>query len=343
MPEIYTHIPQDIYPQYVIPAEELTNEQLRIMERMAMPDAAGDLIDFFFTAEDQNLILSHEAGEPIEAAQLDQTYVRDAFRRGIISRCDESGKLYRLNTFYSLLDVFCVGQTEKYRSLPKKKRKELDAWYFRAYMDSLDPNLTHRPTADKVVTYQEMLTFLEHLVETGHDLHLCSCDCKSLNGGCGAPDRTCISFAPGINSYVDRGLSQQITLDEAKDVIRQAEAAGVMHTVSDHGICNCCDDCCYLFRGQRERQSVGFWPESPYVVSMDSALCISCGRCTKRCRMQVFTKQGSGRDAQISMDAKSCVGCELCVNTCPTGALRLVNRPAELVQINGVRGGAEHI
>ncbi len=326
MVDIYSHIPQHVYPQYVIPPRKISEDDKKILMHMDMPEMAAELMDFFFTAEDQKLLLSYDKGEVFSIDVMTDEYRIDAFQRAIINKTDETEQTYVLNSFYGFLDVFAVSQTERYRTLPKEKRVELDNWYFRSYMDSLDQNLQVRPTADKVLTCQEMLDALDELAESGHSFYQAPCDCKSLGGDCGAPDKTCISFLPGLNSFVTRGISQKISLEEAKEVIRLSEQEGVVHTISDHGICNCCSDCCYLFRGQRERKSQGFWPESPHIITMDADKCIACGKCVKRCRFHVFEKIGKGREAVIQMNTSTCVGCELCASTCPTGALKVIDR-----------------
>ena len=78
------------------------------------------------------------------------------------------------------------------------------------------------------------------------------------------PTDTCVTYKDGINSFVDRGLSKKISKEEAKEVVRRADAAGLMHTAGMGGICNCCGDCCYLFRAQKRRKSTGVWPAAKH-------------------------------------------------------------------------------
>ncbi|MBQ8970514.1 MAG: 4Fe-4S binding protein [Lachnospiraceae bacterium] len=309
-----------------------TEQKARIIEQFEIPKEAEDLLEFFFTEEDRRFIAEFSDGE-LPVAEINKAYRDDAFRRGIISKTDETGTAYKLNNFYGFLDVFAVSQTEKLHSLPREKRRALDAWYFRAYADGLDPDRKKRPTSDKVITREEMLAFIE---KESRPLYLNYCDCKSLGGDCGKPTHTCINFEPGINSFKARGLSEPLTKEAAKQVIEDADKAGLVHTISSHGICNCCSDCCYLFRGQRERGSVGFWPESAYLITFDRGKCIGCGRCLTRCMFGVFERAEAenGRKG-VKADRRYCIGCGLCERTCPAGALKLAPRPDTFIQIAG--------
>ncbi|MCR5156414.1 MAG: 4Fe-4S binding protein [Butyrivibrio sp.] len=338
-----------------ISPENLTARDLAIAAAFKMPDAAIRLIDFFFTEDDRSFIEKY-TGKEIPASEIDEEYRKSAFSRGVISKVDPEGERYTLNDFYGMLDVFSVSQTYKYHTLSRSTRKELDDWYFGQYMQGLDPDLTKRPTADRVLSLEEMEEFIDGLKRP---LFWSFCDCKSLSGDCGLPSHTCISYAPGINSFAARGCSEEITAEEAKEIVRKADKAGLVHTVSDHGICNCCDDCCYLFRGQKVRNSVGFWPASPHIIEFDAKKCVACGKCLTRCHFKVFAMEASaGNSAATSTTAPAgssaatsttaapasrnatsapakrtlaltranCIGCGLCANTCPTGALKLGNR-----------------
>lgn len=327
--DIRQPVPLNVKPEYQIHKTITENDQ-KIAEIFQMPDCAMDLVDFFFTKEDQKFILSKgNTVFPKEAVNAE--YLADAFHRGIVNKADADGNTWQLNTFYGMLDVFAVGQTRKYRSLPREKRRQLDNWYFHAYSESLDQDLTHRPTADVILSKDEMLDYIDH---EERPLYLNYCDCKSLSGDCGLPSHTCINFVPGINSFKARGLSRPLTKEEAKDVIIQADEAGLVHTLSSHGICNCCDDCCYLFRAQRIRNSIGFWPKSDHIVAYDENRCIGCGRCVQRCHFNVFRKETEEGKTRILFDNRTCEGCGLCVNTCPANALSLSKRSAKDIHIN---------
>ncbi|MEM5767972.1 MAG: 4Fe-4S binding protein, partial [Bacillota bacterium] len=147
------------------------------------------------------------------------------------------------------------------------------------------------------------------------------CDCRSLGGDCGLPTRTCITYKNGINSFAHRGLSVHISKEQAKEIVIGADKAGLMHTVNPNGICNCCDDCCYLFRAQSRRNSAGFWPKTQHLVEIDGDKCVACGNCVETCRFHALHIS-----ERIDADLSRCVGCGICVQACPAKALKLRKR-----------------
>ena len=282
-----------------------------------IPEAGHDLVDFFFEPDEISLILEKE-NTVFTAEDIGREWADREYRRGVIAKTDDSGENYRINNFYYFLDVFAVGRREIYETLPEETRLRLDDWYIDSYVKNLDTS-DGPPTTDRVHPLEEMMQVID---EDPKPFYLNYCDCRILSGRCDKPTHTCITHSDGINTLVDRGYSIKLTKEQAKEIVREADKAGLMHTSAMNGYCNCCGDCCYLFRAQKALGSVGTWPATGYIVEMDGSRCIACGLCIKRCHFDIFRKTEQG----ISCDNSACVGCGLCVNTCPVEALKLINR-----------------
>ena len=296
-----------------------------LFDKFEVPEEAREYIGYFLTDQEIYFIekIEKEAFDLVDIALLipeaAKEFAASAYRRGVLSFVDEEKGIYRLNDFYGRLDIFSISETEKYRSIPEEARKNIENWYFGAYYKSLDQNLSIRPTQDEVLLLDEVLAFID---EQDRPVYLNYCDCRSLLGDCGLPTRTCITYKNGINTFVHRGHSEEIDKERAKEIVREADKAGLMHTVNPNGICNCCGDCCYLFRSQKKRGSQGFWPAAKHVISLNREACILCGKCTKRCHFGVLEK----KDQELIVHEEKCVGCGICATACPKQALKMKGR-----------------
>jgi Pyruvate/2-oxoacid:ferredoxin oxidoreductase delta subunit len=303
-------------------AEDMNN--LGFIKKFQVPQAAYSNIDQLFTLEEIAFVSQMEqeifTEEDVRSMGVSDPkgFLERSYRRGIVSLVNEGEKTFRISDFYNRLDIFSISETETYRSFSKEDREALDEWYFEAYCSGLDPNPDLPPTEDEILPLDEVLDFID---KQERPVYLNYCDCRSLRGDCGLPTKTCITYKNGRNSFVHRGLSEQIDKEKAKEIVRKADQAGLMHTVNPNGICNCCGDCCYLFRGQEKRNSLGIWPKTSYIINFDRSKCIQCGKCVKRCSFEVFHKEG-----EIRADTEKCVGCGVCVQGCPGKALSLKGR-----------------
>ncbi len=291
-----------------------------IWECFGIPEAAAAYTDCFLTQADQRLIEAMQGqsftAEDV-AAVLGEDTARElpaAYRRGVLDLENETEGRYRVGSFYGMLDLFAITRAEDYRALPEAVRRELDTWYFSEYCAGLDASA--QPTADAVLPLDEVLAFIDAQTR---QIYLNYCDCRSLRGDCDLPTKTCITYKSAPNTFAHRGISEPISKEQAKEVVREAERAGLMHTVNPNGICSCCGDCCYLFRAQRERGSRGVWPRSGYVAALDERRCIGCGLCARRCHLGALTREGRS----IHLHPERCVGCGICATACPGGALRI--------------------
>ncbi|MBE6088326.1 MAG: 4Fe-4S ferredoxin [Clostridium beijerinckii] len=295
------------------------------IRKFQIPDVAYPFINMMFTDEEIEFIdkmdkdaFTKQDIEKIIDENSDE-FMKNSYRRGVISLVDEETAAYKIANFYSRLDIFSISEQETYRSIPKEGQLAMDDWYFQAYYDGLDPDLNVRPTEDEILPLNKVLEFID---TQDRPVYLNYCDCRSLRGECGKPTKTCITYRNGINTFAHRGVSEEIDKERAKEIVKNADKEGLMHTVNSNGICNCCGDCCYLFRSQAKRNSSGFWPKTNQIIEFNSHNCIKCGACIKRCHFDVFTKV----DGIIKTDISKCVGCGICSNSCPTKALKLQER-----------------
>jgi Pyruvate/2-oxoacid:ferredoxin oxidoreductase delta subunit len=300
----------------------------RFQEKFQVPKCAQSILASMFS-KDAFFFVENIDKEVFDANDIqaliphDPDFEKTAYKDGLISLTEESfedNPLYRLNNFYGALDVFVVSKQDIYRTFEKETRLALDEWYFQAYLNGLDPNLSTAPTKDRILSLEQTCDFID---AQKRDAYLNFCDCRSLRGDCGLTTRTCITYRSGINTFVHRGHSISLSKEEAKEVVRKADAAGLMHTVNPNGICNCCGDCCYLFRAQKARNSTGLWPKAQYQVFVNEEKCIGCGKCARRCHFSVFKMEN--RKAKAA-HLKSCVGCGICATGCPVDAIEMKER-----------------
>ena len=300
----------------------MTGEELNLFcERFEIPLYLSRFVSRLFSEEEFRAALTCQEGR-FAVGEYERDWLTQEYRKGFLNKTEDPD-VYQLGNLYGMLDVFVVSRKDEYDRLFSIEDKHcLDDWYFDAYFSRLSPDEEGRLTEDKVMTLEEAIGAIR---ADPRPIYLNYCDCRSLTGDCGKPTHTCLTYKNGINSFVDRGLSQPLTKEEAVKVVEMADKNGLMHTTMSGGFCNCCSDCCYLFRSQRRAGTWGIWPATSLIVSYDEKKCIGCGLCVKRCWMKVFDRSSEDRK-KILFDPAQCAGCGLCVHSCPAKALSLVER-----------------
>ena len=160
---------------------------------------------------------------------------------------------------------------------------------------------------------------------------LAECACRVSLHRCDQPKDVCLIFDKTGRYLIERKLAREITREQAVEVVRRAEEAGLVHMTNNSQdrlnlICNCCPCCCTLLRGLTELEMPTAFAVSRYVAASDPELCIGCEVCAQeRCPVKAITV-----DDVATVDPARCIGCGVCTTTCPTEAMKIKPRPGSI-------------
>ncbi len=99
----------------------------------------------------------------------------------------------------------------------------------------------------------------EEIVDSSAGLALGPCTCRTVFRNCDNPINAEIMVGLSRNVFIEERPHdyQEITKQEAKDVLRQCHQRGLIHTIVKcrqdfYAICNCCSCCCVPLRLGKE-------------------------------------------------------------------------------------------
>ena len=139
-------------------------------------------------------------------------------------------------------------------------------------------------------SYEEVSKYLNE--NTIFSVSDCSCRTSReiMGEGCGhLKEDMCIQLGHAAEYYIRTGRGRQISREEAFEIIKKAEANGLMHSIPNldgpgktHAICNCCGCSCFAMRiaGMFVNPDM---VRSNYVSKIDKDKCVACGECVENC------------------------------------------------------------
>ncbi len=184
-----------------------------------------------------------------------------------------------------------------------------------------------------VAPFEDVLQIIENQAKIAIAPCVCRTTTKLAGKECDKPMENCFSFGSHAEYYVENKMGRYITIDEAKEIVKKNEEAGlVMQPFNSQkigGMCSCCGDCCGVLRSLKMHPRPAEMVQSNYFAQVDEAECTGCETCLERCQMEAIEVD----DGIAAIDLIRCIGCGLCVTTCPVDAIELVKkREDELYQ-----------
>jgi Pyruvate/2-oxoacid:ferredoxin oxidoreductase delta subunit len=200
-------------------------------------------------------------------------------------------------------------ETKPYRYIPvaQSLKPELQAVYSRNMMD-------------RVVDEAELIAVAHCPCRTAY---------KWAGRGCDHPVEVCLKFDDMARYVIDRGLAREVNKDEAKEILRTAEEAGLVHFVDNcegeikHN-CNCCGCACWNVGNIRRRKIPRDMLMAVYFTRRtDEDECSGCGECEEICPVDAVEM----KDDLPAVDTEWCIGCGVCATVCPSDAITMEPRP----------------
>ncbi|MDR3567002.1 MAG: 4Fe-4S binding protein [Syntrophobacteraceae bacterium] len=170
---------------------------------------------------------------------------------------------------------------------------------------------------------------MEQVIANAERIAVAHCPCRisyHLAGrGCDHPTEVCLKFDDMADFVIERGLAKELSRDQALEVIRLAEEAGLVHFVDNaegkikHN-CNCCGCACWNVGNIRRRKIPRDAIMATYFMRRtDPDDCLGCGECAVICPVQAVQMAGG---VPVT-DTEWCIGCGVCATVCPTEAVFL--------------------
>ena len=167
------------------------------------------------------------------------------------------------------------------------------------------------------------------IIRNAERLSVTNCICRVIERNCDKPLETCIQVNNSARYMLDRGIGREVSKQEALDILRMCEEAGLVHmtlnkSTVDHFICNCCDCCCVTLP-MVIKEGLNLCDPSRYRAVIDPELCSSCEVCLDRCYFGAIERiETEAEVSGLRVNGDKCMGCGLCHSTCPSEAIRLV-------------------
>lgn len=255
------------------------------------------------------------------------------YRKGLMFKAKKpQGTIYRMGrdiTQFHDATILWDGVTQEYLDLWKRQTQEELPDYINMVSMILPKPVTRVVTVGQPVeARQSVLAFddVEQMVREAGRLAVAKCTCRLVDGKCGKPLEVCLQLGKGADYAIDRGSGREVSVEEALDIIRMAEEAGLVHVAMNkaygsHIICNCCSDCCVAF--SLPIPATAIVDPSRFLAVVDEERCSGCGDCADRCFFGAVTLSGSDGEEVSVIDAALCMGCGLCQVACPEDAISM--------------------
>ncbi len=288
--------------------------------------------------EEEGEIACHLKPFPESSEQIAQRLGRDSKAvSDLLYRMSQKGLIFRIkrgdiNQYMAVM--FVVGIMEyQVNRMDRELCEMIDEYMREGFAQEMirpqTPQLRVVPVQESLSGLMEIQPYdeLRKIMESQKTIVVADCICRKksrvLGHPCKKPMENCFVFGAMGEYYVENGMGRKIALEEALEILRKSEEAGLVPSPANAqkvgGMCSCCGCCCGVLKAIKLHNHPSNLVKSNYFAQVDQDLCSGCETCMERCQMEAIYMD----DDWAAVDLKRCIGCGLCVTTCPTKALSL--------------------
>jgi Pyruvate/2-oxoacid:ferredoxin oxidoreductase delta subunit len=203
----------------------------------------------------------------------------------------------------------------------EKRLEKYDKWLEAGEIPSASRVVPVRESVEakqKVMSSEQTLDILR----AAETIALTDCECRVHYKRCDNPLEVCFLLDEVAVKNMEKGRGRKISLEEAKNVLRNANEKGLVHLSfympgnKIYAFCSCCYCCCHDLQLLRLYDRTDLIVHSSYIAVTDMAACIACGECIDRCLFNARFWQ----EEKIHYNPELCYGCGLCITVCPEEA-----------------------
>lgn len=309
-------------------AETKSGVEIQILKKIFSPEQADMFCDLRMSFETARQIAERTGRPP---AGLEDFLV-EMSNAGQIMMLDFGEKYFKMMPYVFGIYEF---QLDRMDAEFARLNETFYADHARHFFSHTPQLMQVLPVEEEIAVQQEALPYerVSALIEYNQSFKISECICKKekglLNEPCQKPIHVCLAMAPIPGVFQDSAFGRVVSREEAYEVLKKSEEAGLVHLTSNiqNGniyICNCCGCCCGVLSainktGIPASQVVN----SHYFALIDAEKCSACGICADE-RCQVGAIEQIGDEYRIAKE--KCIGCGLCISTCPTEAISLIHK-----------------
>jgi NAD-dependent dihydropyrimidine dehydrogenase PreA subunit/predicted transcriptional regulator len=304
--------------------------ELKILKHLFSEEEAALFLSLSPLLEDPSQIAERLKRDPQEIADI----LERMATKGLVFRL-RSPKGVRYGAVPYVVGIFEFQLNRLNRELVQDMQEYFEKGLGRTFQSFSTPVMRTIPINRELVAdwpiapYEDVLTILDNQKTIAVAPCICRTISKMEEKSCDKPLEACFMFGSHAHYYVENKMGRYITTEEAKEIVRRNEEAGlVMQPFNSQkvgGMCSCCGDCCGMLRSLKKQPAPAKAVQSNYFAEVVVEECVGCEVCLERCQMEAIAFP----EEKAVVDPDRCIGCGLCVTTCTTGAMKLIRKPED--------------